>query len=399
VSALDEAVQRDVWSAPLPTPVEELRKRARQRRRRRFTAGLVVAATLGVAVVAAIAAEATSNHHAVVAVTTPATQQNAHGATPSTPLTFIPTTPAPVDSTAPEPTQFFAAIGAGGERIALVNTATGRRGPFFTSPSQTLVRFSNDHKTIYVPTPAHKVRETPTLLFCGSAWTAINVATGASHPAYTDLGFPNDVVESPDGKKIAYVGPLLRNIAKGCQSEELVVRDKASGQERRWSAPRTSRGQTVLQTITQLGWSPDSAHVTYALNSMTPTTGAVTSTWILDINHGTSLTDGLQLRSPDAGCTIPLARFRPGTNLVVAAENCVGRAAKVVAFNARTGVIAQTTQVASGPIYGIVDLAFDASGQHLLYILDGTNAQPSEVYVVRNGTPVPLLADAYQVSW
>ena len=53
----------------------------------------------------------------------------------------------------------------------------------------------------------------------------------------------------------------------------------------------------------------------------------VSATWILDINHGTSLTDGLQLRSPDAGCTIPIARFRPGTNLVVAAENCLGSSA------------------------------------------------------------------------
>jgi hypothetical protein len=399
VSALDDAVQRDLWSTPLPTPVEELRKRARRRRARHFTAGLV-AATLSVVAIASVVTEATSDRHHVVAVTgTPPDNGDVHAATSNTPITFAPTAPAQVDSAAPEPTQFFAAIGAGGERIALVDTATGKRGPFLTSPDQTLVRFSNDHKTIYVPSLAHKVRPTPTLVSCGSAWTAINVATGASRPAYTDLGFPNDVVESPDGKKIAYVRPLLQTSAKGCQSEELVVRDTVSGQERRWSAPRTSGGQTVLQTITQLGWSPDSAHLTYSFNSMTQTTGSVTSTWMLDINHGTSLTDGLQLRSPSTGCTIHVARFRPGTNLVVAAENCLGSSAKLVSFNARTGAITQITEVASGPIFGIIDLAFDASGRHLLYVLDGTSAQPSEVYVLRNGISVPLLADAYQVSW
>ena len=48
-------------------------------------------------------------------------------------------------------------------------------------------------------------------------------------------------------------------------------------------------------------------------------------------------------------------------------------------------------------MFGIVDLSIDRSGRHLLYVLDPAD-RPSEVYALRDGTPVPLLTDAYEVA-
>ena len=281
---------------------------------------------------------------------------------------------------APEPTHFFASIGAGGERVALVDTATGTHGPFLTTPNQALVRFSRDLATIYDPVAN---------VGCGHAWSAINVATGASKPAFQDLHDPADVVESPDDKLVAYLQPAG---STGCRETRLVVRDTTTGRERDWIEP--THVNPAGQTVTQLEWSPDSSHLSYLLNA-----GPTTTAWVLDINRGSTLTDGLQLRSPDPACTLWVPRFQPGTNLIVAAENCLGRSAQLVSYDVTTGAIVETAPVATGAVFGIIDLAIDASGQHLLYILSYEANQPSEVYTLRNGAPVRLLEDAYEVAW
>jgi dipeptidyl aminopeptidase/acylaminoacyl peptidase len=169
------------------------------------------------------------------------------------------------------------------------------------------------------------------------------------------------------------------------------VRDMTTGRERRWIAPTNPN---PFETITQLEWSPDSSHLSYLLNA-----GRITAAWVLDINRGTTLTDGIQLPSPDASCTLWVPRFQPGTNLIVAAENCIGRSAQLVSYDVATGAIIKTAPVATGAVFGIIDLAIDASGQHLLYILSYEANQPSEVYTLRNGGPVRLLSDAYEVAW
>jgi dipeptidyl aminopeptidase/acylaminoacyl peptidase len=383
VTRLDEAVREMLAMMPAPPEVSIMRRRRRRRRRYRTALiGLIVVAAVGAAAALKPTSSPARDVRIHVAQSNPATQPST-ASTSTTEVTFAAGVPAPVDTTAPEPSHFFAAIGAGGERIALVDAATGTHGPYLTPPSQALVRFSNDLKTIYEPTADAG---------CGHTWTAVDVATDTTRPAFQDLGNPVDVVESPDGNKIAYVRPLGAPLIPGCKGQELVVRDTATGHQRLWTEPSNTSNDD--ETITQLNWSPDSAHLAYNLN-----VGRNSTARVLDINSGTTLTDGLQLRSPDPACSIATPRFRPGTDLIVAAENCEGHSAQLLDINATTGAVTNTVPIATGPIFGIVDLAVDASGTHVLYVLDGTTNQPSEVYTLRNGKPAPLLSDAYEVAW
>lgn len=381
MTRFEDAVSRDLAAAPSPPPVEHFRHRARRRRLRVWTIGLVAFAAIGALSLVVLRS---TRHEPTVSVSPTVHTTDKPTAVPTTTrqtgLTFPRSTAPTVNRSAPEPTHFFASIGAGGERVALVDTATGKHGPFLTSASQALVRFSSDLTTIYDPVANAG---------CGHTWTAINVGTGTSKPAFQDLNHPADVVESPDRKKVAY---LQSTGTDGCRQSRLVVRDTTTGRERHWIQPANPNGRG--ETITQLEWSPDSSHLSYELNA-----GRTTTAWVLDINRGTTLTDGVQLRSPDAACTLWVPRFQPGTNLIVTAENCIGRSAQLVSYNATTGAIEKTTPVANGAIFGIIDLAIDPSGQHLLYILSYEANQPSEVYTLRNGTPVRLLNDAYQVAW
>jgi hypothetical protein len=403
MSRFEDAVRHDLAAAPLPPPVERLRRRAQLRRLRMWVTGIAAVVAVGagtVPVVRSVQRKPTINVSPAVNGTTAAsTIAPTTTSTRPTGVTFPISTPATVNPAAPEPSHFLASIGAGGERTALVDVATGSHGPFLTPPSQLLVRFSRDLTTIYDPVAS---------MGCGYAWSAIRVADGSSKPAYRDLNYPIDVAESPDGKKIAYLRPQN---GTSCVPV-LVVRDAQSGRERHWSEPTdpSLRGET----ITQLQWSPDSSHVSYEFHAVkvsgnpkpisrptqrpTPFT-RIDTAWVLDINRGTTITDGIPLRNPDAQCLLWVPRFQPGTNLIVAAENCIGRSVQLVSYNITTGAIEKTATVATGPVFGIIDLAIDASGQHLLYILSYEANQPSEVYTLRSGTPVRLLNDAYQVAW
>jgi len=392
MTRFDDAVGRVLAQAPSPSDVPTLRRRLRRHRIWRATAAVSGA----VVMFATVAVVVQQRHHAnVVAHVAPTTSVSSREssttvASSATSIVSFPRgVPAPVDRSAPEPTTFFASIGAGDERLTVVNVATGAHGPFLTSGSQALVRLSNDHKTIYAPD----------LVGCGRGWTAIDVTTGRSQPAYTDLPNPSDVVESPDGSKLAYVrqAPSTRG-GLPCGYEELVVRDIATKKERVWRAPANTGRVGV--TITQLGWSPDSSHLVYDMNGPGIQQGVVPATvaQVLDINEGTAITDGITLAPPDPTCRIEDPRYRPGTELIIAAENCLNRSATLIDYDATNGQVHDQRQVATGQLFGVIDIAVDASGQHIIYILDSAQTD-GEVFVLRNQQSVHLINDTYQVMW
>lgn len=289
-----------------------------------------------------------------------------------------------VDPAAPEPPTFFAAFGAGGERVALTSSSDGEPQRFLTPPSQALVRFSPDGKTVY----------SPTIVGCGRTWTAYDVTTGASRPAYEDYKGAVDVAESPDGRKVAYVSDAGAAMQTGCGKEHLVVKELATGRLRVWDVPADPTGQA---RIVQLEWSPDSTNLTFR-DVVPPGVGSST-VWVLNINRGTSITDGIALVPPRPECRLEAPRFRPGTNHVVVAQNCERSSASLLDFDATTGAFVSELQVATGDVYGIIDLSIDASGQHVLYVVSSLSSKPSELFVLQDGQPHKLADDVYQVHW
>jgi WD40 repeat protein len=374
---IHDAIERDLLDVPPPPSLPTLR--ARRARRRRRTASAFGSATIALVALVALVIARQSPQTRVLRVTlaAPSTSRAVPTTTPT--VTFTTGVAAPVDPDAPEPDTFFASIGGGHERTASVNTRTGAPGPALTPASQLLVRFSPDLRTIYYA-DFHG---------CGRVWTAVDAATGASHPVFRDLPDPDDIGLSPDGRKIAYV-KSLGAYGQGCRGEALVVRDLRSGAERSWTFAGADTG-----TITNLTWSPDSTHVAYTLDQ-TGASGMSSTTEVLDINRGRTLLDGVHLAASSPGCWINVPHFRPGTNLVVAAENCTNVSASIVDFDATTGRRVDARTVSTGPYFGIIDLGVDASGSHVIYVLSGATG---DVYTLEGTQPVLRLRDAYQVAW
>jgi hypothetical protein len=371
-----QMVRELIDAAPPPPALPAPSQERPPARRGLLFATIAAAGVIAVVVTVGVVSARRPTHSAPRSKTTVAT---------AGPPTFARGVAAPVDASAPEPNEFFASIGAGGERTAVVTTATAKIVRYITPPSQILVRVSTDRRTIYSPSDlANRAR-----VGCGRTWTAYDVATGTSAPAFSDLPDPVDVVASPDGHKVAYIRAFGTTGTTGCSHQQLVVRDVASGRERRWDTPPSP--SSFGATIIQLNWSPDSNALTYELTDA-PDRGAV---WVLDINHGTVLTDGLKLQASDPTCHLATPRFRPGTARLLAAENCPpGRIDALVEFDPAIGAPTRTIPLVADVPVGVIDLAVDASGQHIVYVMSGGTA-----YVVRGETSTALIQDTYQVNW
>jgi hypothetical protein len=381
IEALVREVTRTHAGAFTPSPElpQRVMRRTRQRARRRRVAALGAAAGLAVALAVGVPLSLRDQGRRDVRVATQPTPSTA----PPTPTSavlphFRASPPAPVDVNAPEPATFIGGIGGGHEREAVVSSTTGAVLRYLSPPpgSQTLPRISSDGRTLYKSE----------LAGCGRSWTAVDIATGASRPVFTDLADTVDVAPSPDGQKLALVR-LSGKPGQGCRGVELVVREVSSGRERVWKGLADSN-------IVQLRWSFDSAQLAYELAGP----GARVEPHLLDINAGTSVTDGIVLQAPDAGCTLTLPRFRAGTEDVVLAQNCP-RKAELLDFDRGTGALVARTLLASDDLFGVTDLAIDASGRHVIYVLSYYGPKPARVFVLRGQGPVAVRADCFYVFW
>ena len=369
----------------------------RRRVRRPIVAGVAIACLLTVGVVATAVVIAHDPSDSGVR-TAPEIKT---GPTQVPPLTFAAGVPETVDAAAPEPTSFLAAIGGGSERVAVLSTATGRVERYVTPEpgSQTLAWVSADQRTVY---RTEGCVGNPT---ASSRWTAYDVATGASRAVFEDLPAAA-VAESPDGAKLAY----LRGCGPGIDA--LVVRDVASGRERVWTGTGLSDpqgGSAMILGGSTLTWSPDSTRVLVSARPATiqRSNPFVSVLWVVDINRGTSVSDGVPLIAPDpTTCTVTTGVFRAGTNDVLGAMTCglpvvpntgANTVASVVAFDATTGTTGQVQQVASGEFTLMTGIAVDASGQHVLVNILTPNG--GQVLVLRGGNPVQLASDTYGVWW
>ena len=66
----------------------------------------------------------------------------------------------------------------------------------------------------------------------------------------------------------------------------------------------------------------------------------------------------------------------------------------LVEFDPAIGAPTRTIPLVADVPVGVIDLAVDASGQHIVYVMSGGTA-----YVVRGETSTALIQDTYQVNW
>jgi hypothetical protein len=388
-------------------PAGLLERIARRRRRRRTVARCagVGAVVVAVGAVSFAAFDRPSHQVQQLAIganaTHRATHRVMHRAKPKrlvTP-TFGPTptvggtSPASTGSPPPTggaPSDFFGAVGAGDERLAVIDSSTGAIMRYLQPHgSQALSTFNAARTVAYQPSLS--------VAQCDSSWTATNLKTGAQSPAFTALNHPAEVALSADGQQIAYVSvgaqqtvtnPNGTTMPAGCPTalETLVITNQ-------------STGTTVQLPLGHFGHG--------SLDPAFDSSGELLAVkWhgrirVLDVAHDTSMTQAEVLPS-QAGCDQIQPMFRPGGDELLVAEDCLTSAAidgyQIGASD--SWALTYHHVVAHQKDSFVASYAYDPTGQHLIYSVDvGDSGPQGAVYVVQSGADRHVLDGVYQVAW
>src|SRR6266516_2259803 len=183
---------------------------------------------------------------------------------------------------APEPKILFGGIFGGAEREAVISVASGKVLRLLSPPpgAQTLGVLSPDRKTWYEPDPASAMRnQCP-----GSAWRAIDVASGRISKAFGGEADIASVALSPDGRRLALARSRPSASTAGSCEADLAIRDLATGHERRFAVgvsqtpsslrngevqPGGSGEQTPAgKGVGSLAWSLNSTQLAFTLATL-----------------------------------------------------------------------------------------------------------------------------------
>lgn len=383
--SLEDRLRAEVGAASLAGEIPPgLFDVVRRRRRRRVGFLLAAAACATAASVAApvLLISGGPATHAVPSAASPTSGTTSASTStptfgPSPVATFPALSPPAVPADHGDPATLLALVGAGTERLAVIDSRTGTVERWLQQQgSQLLVTFSADLSTAYQPD----------LHGCDSTWTQINTRTGATAAAFTDLGRPLEVALTPTGDRVAYVHLEGGNLRVGCPTgtESLVVRDTATGQSRSW--PIGPGGGESLYPA----FDPSGTRVAFVRD------GRVR---VLDVNRDATLTDARPLSSAvPAGCRQSKPAWRPGSDTVLVTVQCRTSAA-IVGYDAESGTETYRHDVpGTDPL--IASYGVDSTGKHLIYALSGSAGQPGgNVYAVEPSGDRHILDDAFQVAW
>jgi hypothetical protein len=217
-----------------------------------------------------------------------------------------------------------------------------------------------------------------------SAWTEVDLTTGARGPAFGGRRVGLDPTPSPDGRLVAFLGCPPRS--------GLTVLDVVSGRQRVWRTPEgVERGDWPLQ------WSPDSTRLGYLLRRP----GQANQVFhVLPLAGTTSITQGRDLPLPHRpGCELSLPPHFRDAKRVSVVEQCPNDAF-LVDVDLQTG--RKVARVALGLQGEVFAMVVDRSGQHVLLLAGQQNTkQPPSIYVVRDGRaqPMPNSCDCWKVAW
>jgi hypothetical protein len=390
------AAGRDLETATEPPVGLMERIRRRRRRRQLLTSCGAVAVVVG-ATAGAIALVDRPNNSVQQVTVGPATRHHAtkphrvHPESKPRPTPFpVLATPAPPPAANVAPPQFYGAVGAGDERLAVISSSTGAIEHYLQSQgSQELEIFNAERTIAYQPTRS--------VAHCDSTWIATDLATGAQSPAFTTLNHPNEVAVSPDGQRIAYVsvGPqqTLANSdgttsPRGCPTalQTLVVTDQ-------------SAGTTLLLPVGHFGGE--------SLDPAFDDSGNLLAVrWhgrirVLNLASDTTMNQAAVLPH-QPGCDQVDPTFQPGTDHLLVEADCASSAAIDGYLAGANATWARDYHhvVATEPDSFVASYSYDASGQHLIYSVDVGNSGPQgAVYVVEPSHDRHLLDGVYQVAW
>jgi hypothetical protein len=289
---------------------------------------------------------------------------------------------APQPATAPEPATFYGAVGAGNERLAVVDSATGQVQRYLQNTGDQVISvFDASRTTAYQPSLNSS---------CGATWTAINLSTGGQAPAFADLLNPREVAVSPDGTRVAYTAIGAQQIVDGqpggcpTATRTLIVLNRLNGQE--ISTPIGDGGGDSIfpefdtsGNLLALKWH---GHIQ-----------------VLNLADGGSLSDAAVVPQP-GGCDQIDPAFRPGTDQLMVATDCPNDA-ELDGYSLRDGNWDLTYRkvVADQPHSLLASYCFDASGTHLIYSVDVGESEDGAVYVAGANGDRHVADGIYQVCW
>jgi RNA polymerase sigma-70 factor (ECF subfamily) len=207
------------------------------------------------------------------------------------------------------PKTFVGQVGNGSaRRTVIIDAGTGRivrQVPGSKRQSELPVDavVSPDLRSMYVDTTG-PFPSAP----CDEAWTQVDLATGATHPAFGGLKGVGQFSLSADGRSLAFVHLTRARVGTSgptCDTE-VVVRELASGEQRVWTIPSG-------MSVDGLQLSPDATQLAYLLRR--DSAGLQPSLHVLPLTGTTSVTQGRDL--PTTGdCPMSDPRF------VVPAADC-----------------------------------------------------------------------------
>jgi hypothetical protein len=298
--------------------------------------------------------------------------------------------PAPVVPTATsEPATFIGAVGAGDERLAVIDSASGAIVHYLQSNgSQALSVFNSAGTIAYQPSPTDS---------CAATWTATNLRTGAQQPAFTQLPRPAEIALSPTGERIAYisvgkqrtiVGRHGKRIPAGCPTarQTLVIADDKTEQEQR--LPAGHAGSDFFD----LAFNATASELAFKWH------GRIRILNLAD--EVTSLNQAATLPDPP-GCQQHHPLFRPGNDQLLVEQDCRSDV-EIDGYNPTTLTLDYRHVVSRAPHAILASLAVDPSGQYLIYSVD-LGDQPDSpngvVYAVEPHADRQIATGIYQVQW
>jgi hypothetical protein len=368
---------------------------ARRRRRNARVAVGVTAATVAITAGAAVSLTSAFGHQSPrISVggggkhPSPTTRvtRSAHPTIPALPA--LPTPPPP--TTGAPPRTFFGLVGAGGERLAVVDSATGVVQRYLQQTgSQELARFNADRTIAYQPSSITRS--------CGTTWAAINLKTGATTPAYTNLKNPDEVAQSADGGRIAYTSIGRQKTVEGpngpfrggcpTAARTLIIADQQTGQ--RISIPLGHYGQESVfpnfdtsGNLLAIKWQRKIQVLNLAAG------GGLSTATVVPVKPGCDQVD---------------PAFRARTDQLMIAADCRGDA-ELDGYSMQGDQWKQTYRrvVANQPHSFLASFGFDQAGQHLIYSVDvGNTSQQGAIFVQAGASNdmQQVANDIYEVAW
>lgn len=382
-----------------PDAFTVIRDRARRQRRLRLLE--IAGATVSLPAVIAIAFVVTrpATREPRVSDTPPVTSSPTETASPS-PSATTPATddPAPTEPSVPvippaptkEPDESAyadaIAISRSGGVVDLISPSGTLRSRIATLEDRSVFRleWSPDRSEVYVSSHAASSEG----LCDPSTAIAIDVRSKKTR----QLGAWSDFAFSSDGSQLAAIDRV------DCGPQTLLIRNVASGKERRLPA---ARGDDASASFSSLAWVPGVDRVVLVQHGP----GDSADLWLVDLSTATAINDGTRLEVGDAEESETVAGATYAGNRLIVALVCCLNTTERLQFVERIGTTGEVRELLSLPDRSSYELDASPDGKRLVYSSSVKGPDPWEplhdgVWVWDfAGDPTKVADHADAVAW